>query len=175
MNPISKLRFRLIFEGKDCLHILHLFTNPLSLAADSTTGMENQDTTPFSPEANQASSETERHPDKFSYGNDGEMTMMQMAEDNDTLPTPGLKAAMQKSQYLNEEVGHQQSTPLFMERPKSSGIDVTAFCFAKPSGRNFPVKSSKLSTTKLLAHKPVQGKQTPIEEPAKQNEPRSDE
>lgn len=137
--------------------------------------MENQDTTPFSPEANQASSETERHPDTLPYDNDEEMIMLQMAEDNDTPPTPGLKAAVKKNQYSNETAGQQQPISLFMERPKSSGIDVTAFCFAKPSGRNFSVNSSKPSATKPPAREPVQGKPGPTEAPAKQMEARSDE
>lgn len=175
MGPTSKLLFCIVSLEESFLHGLHLLTNPPSLATDSTTRMENQDTTPFSPEANQASSETERHPDTFPYDNDEEMILLQMAEVNDAPPTPGLKAAMEKSQYPNETVGQQQSMPFFMERPKSSGIDVTAFCFAKPSGRNFSVKSSKPSTTKLPARELVQGKPGPAEGPAKQNKARSDE
>lgn len=162
-------------ERRISLHCLHPLTNSQPLNSDSTARMENQDITPFSPEVNQASSETERHPDTFPYDNDEEMILMQMAEDKDAPPTPGLKAAMEKSQYPSERLGQQQSMPLFMERPKSSGIDVTAFCFAKPSGRNFSVKSSKPSATKPPARDPIQGKPGPTEEPVKQKEGRSDE
>ena len=112
--------------------------------------MEIQDGTPCSPDANPASSETERQVDTFQYDNDEEMILLQMAEVNDAPPSPGLKAAMEKSQQPTEPVcqqqQQQQSAPLLMERPKSSGIDVTAFCFAKPSGKNFSIQSSKPST-----------------------------
>lgn len=120
------------------------------LSVGSALTMNNQDGTPYSPEANSASSETERQADTFRYDNDEEMILLEMAEVNDGPPSPGLKAAMEKSQHSNEPVcqqqQQQQSAPLFMERPQSSGIDVTAFCFAKPSGKNFSIQSSKPST-----------------------------
>ena len=112
--------------------------------------MEIQGGTPCSPDANPASSETERQVDTFQYDNDEEMILLQMAEANDAPPSPGLKAAMEKSQHPTDPVCQQQqqqpSAPLLMERPKSSGIDVTAFCFAKPSGKSFSIQSSKPST-----------------------------
>lgn len=112
--------------------------------------MEIQDGTPCSPDANPASSETGSQVDTFQYNNDEEMILLQMAEVNDAPPSPGLKAAMEKSQQPTEPVcqqrQQQQSAPLLMECPKSSGIDVTAFCFAKPSGKNFSIQSSKPST-----------------------------
>lgn len=137
--------------------------------------MENQNTTPLTPEANQASPETERYPDMFLYDNDEEIIPLPMAQDNNTPPPPGLKAAMEKSGYPNETVSQQQSMSLFMERPKSSVIDVTAFCFAKPSGRNFSVKSSEPFSTKSPAREPVHGKPGPNEEPTERREARSDE
>ena len=124
---------------------------PIFPSVGSAFTMENQDGTPCSPEGNPASSETERQVDTFQCDNDEEMILLQMVEDNDGPPSPGLKAAMEKSQHPNNPVGQQeqrreQAAPLLMERPKSSGIDVTAFCFAKPSGKNFSIQSSKPST-----------------------------
>lgn len=102
------------------------------------------------------------------------MILLQMAEVNDAPSTPGLKAAMEKSQYPNDTVGQQKSAPLFMERPKSSGIDVTAFCFAKPSGRNFSVKPSKPSKEPHTSREPVQSKPETPEEHDKQKRARNE-
>lgn len=147
-----------------------------------TSTMEIQDGTPCSPEANLAFSETERQVDTFQYDNDEEMILLQMAEVNDGLPSPGLKAATEKSQHPNEPVCQQQqqqkSAPVFMERPQSSGIDVTAFCFARPSGKNFSIQSSKPSTKQPpVARENARSESGTTEVPApdKQKETRKEE
>ena len=107
--------------------------------------MGSRDDASGSSEANPASSETERHPDTFQYDNDEELILLQMADDDDDIPSPGLKAAMDKSQRSSKPVGQSTPAPLFIERPQSSGIDVTTFCFAKPAAKNFSVKRAKPS------------------------------
>lgn len=166
-------------------YILHVPVHQLISSfpsVGSISTMEIQDGTPCSPEANPASSETERQVDMLQYDNDEEMILLQMAEFNDAPPSPGLKAAMEKSQHPNEPVcqqqQQQQSAPLFMERPTSSGIDVTAFCFAKPSGKNFSIQSSKPSTKQPPAARENARSElatTKVPAPDKQEETRKEE
>lgn len=134
--------------------------------------MEDQHRASRSPEPHSASSETEKHADTFQYDNDEEMILLHMAEVNDAPPSPGLKAAMEKSRLPNETLGQQKPASLLMERPKSSGIDVTAFCFAKPSGKNFSVQSSKRSTKQSPAQETIRNEQETTEAPTRQTDTR---
>lgn len=124
-----------------------------------------------SPEVNPASSETERHPDTFHHDNDEESILLQMADDeDDTPPSPGLKLAMEKSQQSTKPMEQPNPTTLFMERPQSSGIDVTAFCFAKPTPKDFSVKRIKPFAKQTPTQGIVENKAGATKLPRKQQE-----
>lgn len=124
-----------------------------------------------SPETNPASSETERHPNTFHYDNNEEWNLLQMADhEDDTPPSPGLKLAMEKSPRSTKPMEQLTPTPLFMERPQSSGIDVTAFCFAKPTAKEFSVKRIEPFTKKSPTQGIVENKAGATNLPKKQQE-----
>lgn len=110
--------------------------------------METRGRAPVELDANMPSSEMEPHLDTFQYDDEEERILMQMANENEEAPpSPGLEAAMEKSQRPSKPIEQSHSTTLFMERPQSSGIDTAGFCFAKPTTvRNLSVKSTKSST-----------------------------
>lgn len=109
--------------------------------------METRGRASVEPDANMPSSEMEPHRDTFQYDDEEERILMQMANENEEAPpSPGLEAAMEKSQRPSKPIEQSHPTALFMERPQSSGIDTAGFFFAKPTTvRSFSVKSTKSS------------------------------
>lgn len=89
------------------------------------------------------SHQAEERPNPSQY-DDEELLLLQLADiNNDPLP-PGLEAAVDESRAPNPPSDKEAPGPPLMERPQSSGIDVTAFRFSKPAQRkkNFSSRSS---------------------------------
>ncbi|BCS16449.1 hypothetical protein ALUC_80656A [Aspergillus luchuensis] len=86
--------------------------------------------------------------DGTTYDEVEELLLLHLADQNDPLP-PELEATTVSEE--ERQMPSRQVSPLLMERPKSSGIDMTAFCFQRPTqGPNLfslqPAKRSSLNT-----------------------------
>ncbi|PWY76993.1 hypothetical protein BO70DRAFT_295172 [Aspergillus heteromorphus CBS 117.55] len=66
------------------------------------------------------------------YDEEEEMLLLQMA-DNIEPVSPSLRAVMATTEIRDTYQGQRHVSPLLMERPKSSGMDMAAFCFSKPA------------------------------------------
>ena len=84
----------------------------------------------------------EQHIDTNQYDDD-ELLLLQLADINNDPLRPDLEAVVE-GKVPNSTSG-KPAISLLMERPKSSGIDVTGFSFSKPAqrGRNFSLRTSK--------------------------------
>lgn len=86
--------------------------------------------------------------DGTTYDEVEELLLLHLADHNDSLP-PELEATMVSEE--DRPVPNRQISPLLMERPQSSGIDMAAFCFQRPTqGPNLfslqPARRSTLNT-----------------------------
>lgn len=82
------------------------------------------------------------HPAQY---DDDELLLLHLTDiDNAPLPSD-LEAPIEDSSIPHSTSARSIAAPLLMERPKSSGIDVTSFSFSKPvqRGKDFSLRSSK--------------------------------
>ncbi|RAK98797.1 uncharacterized protein BO80DRAFT_479303 [Aspergillus ibericus CBS 121593] len=96
-----------------------------------------------------------------SYDEAEELLLLHMADNHEPV-SPKLKVIMALEEGRDtSSIGKQrQVSPLLMERPKSSGIDMTAFCFGRPTqGPNSfslqPARRSPLGTTTQKTDAPL--------------------
>ncbi|OGM39990.1 rootletin [Aspergillus bombycis] len=93
-------------------------------------------------------SERERDSELNDIGDDEEMLLLQVAGSNTEPVSPNLKTVLEKGSELNRTAIQNQPAASLVQRPRSSGIDLTAFSFAKPAqhGKTFtfhpPVKQA---------------------------------
>ncbi|PWY83810.1 hypothetical protein BO94DRAFT_599173 [Aspergillus sclerotioniger CBS 115572] len=121
--------------------------------------MQNEQT-PLSAEDTLHCPDVVKATDVSNYDEVEELILLHMADDIDPV-SPKLKAIMAQegSTHVSLTGNRRQMSPLLMERPKSSGIDTSAFCFGKPTqGPNSfslqPAKRSPLGTTSCEADSP---------------------
>lgn len=96
-------------------------------------------------DADPAHLELDRHADSQQFDENDELLLLSMAKIGDDPVSPRLKAVIDKGNELDLiEPQKYSTTPLVMERPKSSGLNLTDFCFTKPLqyGKNFPFLTS---------------------------------
>ncbi|KAL2816223.1 hypothetical protein BDW59DRAFT_166434 [Aspergillus cavernicola] len=76
------------------------------------------------------------------YDTNEELVLLQIMEANNEAVSPSLQAVMDDRADIQWPSGQRPQSPLLMERPQSSGIDTTAFSFAKPaqSGKPFSLQ-----------------------------------
>lgn len=100
-------------------------------------------TAPSSEPQDTLPSESYPNPDQYA---DDELLLLHLADiSNDPLP-PGPEDAVDETNAPSSHAPDKKAaSPLLMERPQSSGVDVTAFRFSKPLQRwtNFSSRSSK--------------------------------
>ncbi|RAQ50067.1 rootletin [Aspergillus flavus] len=93
-------------------------------------------------------SDRERDSEPNEIGDDEEMLLLQMAGSNTEPVSPNLNAVLGKGSKLNQTANPNQPAASLVQRPRSSGIDLTAFSFARPAqhGKAFtlhpPVKQA---------------------------------
>ncbi|KAB8268951.1 hypothetical protein BDV30DRAFT_251782 [Aspergillus minisclerotigenes] len=93
-------------------------------------------------------SDRERDSEPNEIGDDEEMLLLQMAGSNTEPVSPNLNAVLEKGSKLNQTANPNQPAASLVQRPRSSGIDLTAFSFARPAqhGKAFtlhpPVKQA---------------------------------
>ncbi|BAE57110.1 unnamed protein product [Aspergillus oryzae RIB40] len=93
-------------------------------------------------------SDRERDSEPNEIGDDEEMLLLQMAGSNTEPVSPILNAVLGKGSKLNQTANPNQPAASLVQRPRSSGIDLTAFSFARPAqhGKAFtlhpPVKQA---------------------------------
>ncbi|KAK6837528.1 hypothetical protein RU639_001059 [Aspergillus parasiticus] len=88
-------------------------------------------------------SDRERDSEPNDIGDDEEMLLLQMAGPNTEPVSPNLNVVLQKGSALNQTANHNQPAASLVQRPRSSGIDLTAFSFARPAqhGKAFTLYS----------------------------------
>ncbi|KAH8427933.1 uncharacterized protein LDX57_005636 [Aspergillus melleus] len=101
---------------------------------------------PGSQVAPQIPSETPSEHDIRSEANtyeEDELLLVQIADTN-TPASPNLDAVTYRPTDANWASRSKAASPLLVERPQSSGVDVSAFSFAKPlrQGKQFSIQSS---------------------------------
>lgn len=84
----------------------------------------------------------EHNGDASHYDDGDELLLLQLADmNNDPVPA-NLEASTSQDRDSNHASSKEIAVPVLMERPQSSGIDVTAFQFSKPvqRGKNFSLR-----------------------------------
>ncbi|KAL2866462.1 uncharacterized protein BJX67DRAFT_381980 [Aspergillus lucknowensis] len=81
------------------------------------------------------------------YDCNEELLLLQIMDTTNQAASPNLEAVLDDRQGLDWPSGQRQQSPLLMERPQSSGIDTTAFSFAKPVQNSKPFSLQLTSRT----------------------------
>lgn len=91
------------------------------------------------------------NPDPTSYDDDDELLFLRLADVNNGPIQSELDAAIHGAKILGASAEEATAPPL-MQRPKSSGIDMTGFSFPKPQQRkkSFSTRSSDKKQTAVL-------------------------
>lgn len=118
--------------------------------------MENPEAQSMPHAPSEALSEHDIHSDENAYEED-ELLLLQIADPN-IPPSPTLDAVIHKPAGTEWETRPKAASPLLVERPQSSGIDVSAFSFAKPlqQGKTFSIQSTaRRASGELKAHSTI--------------------
>ncbi|KAE8356415.1 hypothetical protein BDV28DRAFT_145116 [Aspergillus coremiiformis] len=114
--------------------------------------MENESLPPFETDPLAVSHRERDTSDPNEIGDEEEVLLLQMVESNTEPVSPNLKAVLEKGPESNWAATQSHPTPSLVERPRSSGIDLTAFSFTRPAphGKAFtlqpPTKQSNVPT-----------------------------
>lgn len=76
--------------------------------------------------------------DEHGYDASEEVLLLQMMGTANNAVSPNLQAVLDDRIDIGWASGQRQQSPLLMERPQSSGIDISAFSFAKPAQKGKP-------------------------------------
>lgn len=76
--------------------------------------------------------------DEHGYDANEEVLLLQMMGTANDAVSPNLQAVLDDRVDIGWPTGQRQQSPLLMERPQSSGIDTSAFSFAKPAQNRKP-------------------------------------
>lgn len=97
--------------------------------------------------------------DEHGYDANEEVLLLQMMDTANDAVSPNLQAVLDDRINIGWPSGQRQQSPLLMERPQSSGIDTSAFSFAKPAqnGKPFSLQpASKHSSSSTNQERPGQ-------------------
>ncbi|RDW74611.1 uncharacterized protein DSM5745_07273 [Aspergillus mulundensis] len=77
--------------------------------------------------------------DENGFDTNEEVLLLRMMETNDMPVSPNLQAMLDDRIDIGWPSGQRQQSPLFIERPRSPGIDTAAFSFARPAPKTKPL------------------------------------
>lgn len=127
--------------------IRHIQLSDLSHIPNTSSKMECSEDQRALPILEGALSEPDIRSDENAYEEEDELLLLQIADTN-TPASPSLDTVMHKPTGACSAERPKAASPLLVERPQCSGIDVSAFSFAKPlqQGKRFSIQSSATRT-----------------------------